>query len=140
MDKSVEFFGDLDIPNHYNKTESDSLLSNVSLSDYYNETEMDLIVSNIDLSNYYTKTETGDLDNELSTLILNTYTKTKAGTLLFNSSSQAFSAMSPINLELELNYKAAIQLAETYYNKAEVYNLITFGPNVVYTKQRLTPF
>ena len=113
LDKSVEFFGDLYIPNHYNKTEVDSLLSNVNLTDYYNKAEMDLIVSNIDLSNYYTKTELDDLDNELSTLILNTYTKTEVDTLLFNSGSQAFSAISLINLELELNYKTSTQLAET---------------------------
>ena len=122
LDKSVEFFGDLDIPNFYNKTELDSVLANVN--------------PNIDLSNYYTKTEIDDLDNELSTLILNTYTKTEVDTLLFNSSSQAFSALSLINLELELNYKTATQLAETYYNKAEVDNLITFDPNVVYTKNK----
>ena len=117
LDKSVEFFGDLDIPNHYNKTELDSLLANINLSDYYNKTEMDLIVSNIDLSNYYTKTEIDDIDNELSTLILNTYTKTEVDTLLFDSSSQVFSDISLINLELELNYKTAAQLAETYYTK-----------------------
>ena len=98
---------------------------------------MDLIIPNIDLSNYYTKTEIDDLDNELSTLILNTYTKTEIDTLLFNSSSQAFSAISLINLELELNYKTAAQLAETYYNKTEVDNLITFDPTVVYTKTEI---
>ena len=58
LDKSVEFFGDLDIPNFYNKSSIDTLFSN------------------IDLSNYYTKAEIDDIDNELSTLILNTYTKT----------------------------------------------------------------
>ena len=35
---------------------------------------------------------------------------------------------------MELNYKTATQLAETYYNKTEVDNLITFDPTVVYTK------
>ena len=38
---------------------------------------------------------------------------------------------------MELNYKTATQLAETYYNKAEVDNLMTFGPNVVYTKTEI---
>ena len=137
LDKSVEFFGDIDIPNRYNKTELDSLLANINLSDYYNQTEMDLIVSNIDLSNYYTKSEIDDINNELSNLILNTYTKTEADTLLFNSSSQPFSAISLINLELGLNYKTATQLAETCYNKAEVDKLITFDPNVVYTKTEI---
>ena len=41
------------------------------------KTETDTLFSNIDLSSYYIKTETGDLDNELSTLILNTYNKTR---------------------------------------------------------------
>ena len=99
--------------NTYTKAELDSLLANINLSGYYDKTEMDVIVSNIDLSNYYTKTEIDDIDNELPTLILNTCTKTQADTLLFNSSSQSFSAMSLINLELELNYETATQLAET---------------------------
>ena len=47
---------------YYDKTETDNLLANIN--------------PNIDLSNYYTKTEVGDIDNGLSTLILNTYTKT----------------------------------------------------------------
>ena len=89
--------------NTYTKAELDSLLSNINLSDYYNRTEMDLIVSNIELSNYYTGAEIGAIDNELSNLILNTYTKTEVDTLLLNSSSQAFSAISLINLELECN-------------------------------------
>ena len=61
---------------------------------------MDLLISIIYLSNYFTKTEIGDIDNELSASILNTYTKTEVDTLLFNSSSQDFSAISLINLEL----------------------------------------
>ena len=100
---------------------------------------MDLIASNIDLNNYCIKVEEDGIDNELFTFILDTYTKTEVDTLLFNSSSQAFSAISLINLELELNYLANTQLTETYYNKADIDNLITFGPNVVYTKQRLIP-
>ena len=68
LDKSVELFGDIDIPNHYNKTELYSLLANIH--------------PNIDLSNYYTKTEIDDVDNELSTLNLNTYTKTEVVTQL----------------------------------------------------------
>ena len=43
---------------------------------------MDFIVSYIDSNNYYTKTEIHDLGNELSTLILNTYTKTEIDTQL----------------------------------------------------------
>ena len=36
-----------------------------------------------------------------------------------------------------MNYKTATQLAEAYYNKPEVDNLITFDPNVVYTKTEI---
>ena len=73
------------------KTELDSLLANINFSDYCNKTEMGLTVSNIYLNNYYTKTEINDLNNGLSTLILNTYTKTEVDTLLFKSSSIFFS-------------------------------------------------
>ena len=48
LDKSVEFFGNLNIPNFYNKTEVDAI------------------------------------DDELSTLILNTYTKTEVEALISN--------------------------------------------------------
>ena len=46
----------------------------------YIKTEIDTMFSYIDVSKYYTKTETGDLDNELPTLILNTYNKSEIGT------------------------------------------------------------
>ena len=35
LDKSVRLFGDLDIPNFYNKTEVDTLFSNICLSNYH---------------------------------------------------------------------------------------------------------
>ena len=116
LDKSIEFFGDCDFPNIYNKTELGSLLANINFSNYYNGTEMDFIGSNIDLSNYYTKSEIDDIDNGLPTLILNTYTKTEVDTLFINTSSQHFSAISLINLELGLNYLTNIQIAEASYN------------------------
>ena len=50
--------GELDIPNHYNKTEIDALVANINLSNYYNTTEIDTLFENIDLSNYFTKAET----------------------------------------------------------------------------------
>ena len=80
--------------NTYTKAELDSLFANIYLSDYYNKADMYLTVSNIYIyiyiSNCYTKTEIDDIDNELSTLVLNTYTKSEVDTLLFNSSSQCF--------------------------------------------------
>ena len=50
LDRSSEFFGDCDTPNHYNKTEINSMLakSNFSVhSDCYNLIEIDSTVSNI---------------------------------------------------------------------------------------------
>ena len=79
----------VDIPNFYDKTKINSILANSTFSDlsnYYNNTETGAIVSNINLSNnHYAKTETDDIDNELSTSILNTYTKTEVDNLLYTN-------------------------------------------------------
>uniref|UniRef100_UPI00404B2DF6 hypothetical protein n=1 Tax=Flavobacterium sp. TaxID=239 RepID=UPI00404B2DF6 len=90
LDKSIEFFGNLDIPNHYNKSSIDTLFSN------------------IDLSSYYTKLEIDDIDNELSTLILNTYTKTEVDTKLTDYTTNTYlqsilNDFAPISL-LDLNF------------------------------------
>ena len=45
-------------------------------ANYYDKVASDSLFSNIDLSNYYSKIEVDDIDNELFTLVLNTYTKT----------------------------------------------------------------
>ena len=56
----------IDIYNNYStKTDSDALFANSALSSIYTKDEV------------YNKTEVDNIDNELSTLILNTYTKTK---------------------------------------------------------------
>ena len=62
LDKSVEFFGDLDIPNFYNKAEVDNLITNLNLVNYYTKSQVDAIISNIDLSSY-TKAE---IDTQLT--------------------------------------------------------------------------
>ena len=59
---------------HYNITEIQA--------NYYDKVATDSSFSNIFWSNYYTKIEIGDIDNELSTLILNTFTKTEIGSQL----------------------------------------------------------
>ena len=97
----------------YTKTEPDSTLSgytnsidlhndfyskakmSIILHTYYNITEIqanqfdkvatDSLFPNIDLSNYCSKTGVDDIDNELSTLMLNTYTKTEIDTLLYTN-------------------------------------------------------
>ena len=58
-----------------------------------------------------TQTEIDDLDNELSTLILNTYAKSEVDTKLFETESGYFSAISLISLELE-SHLTSTQVAE----------------------------
>ena len=58
----------------------DTLISYIYIYIYnafYIKTENCTLFSNIDLISYCTNTEIGDLDNELSTLISNTYNKTR---------------------------------------------------------------
>ena len=59
---------------------------------------------NIDLSNYYSKTEVNDTDNELSTLILNTYTKTEVDTQLTDYTTVTY---------LQGNYRTTLSITET---------------------------
>ena len=54
-------------------------------ANYYDKVATDPLISNIDLSNYYSKIEVDDIDNEGSTLLLNTYTKTEIGTHLYTN-------------------------------------------------------
>ena len=49
LDKSVEFFGDLDIPNFYNKAEVGNLIANLCLVNYYTENQVVALISNINL-------------------------------------------------------------------------------------------
>ena len=59
LDKSIEFFGELDIPNYYNKTEVDAIDDELStlILNTYTKTEVDALLTNINLTDYYTKTE-----------------------------------------------------------------------------------
>ena len=52
---------------------------------YYDKVATDSLFPNIDLNNYYTKIEVDDIDNELPTLIFNTYTQTEIGTPLYTN-------------------------------------------------------
>ena len=59
LGKSIEFFGDLDMSNCYNKTEIDATgdeLSALNLNTY-TKTEVEALISDINLTDYYTKTE-----------------------------------------------------------------------------------
>ena len=61
------------------------------LSKYCNKTEVDAVVANINFSNnHYTKAEVADIDNELSALILNTYTETEIDTSLSDYSTVTY--------------------------------------------------
>ena len=119
LDRSVEFFGDLGIPNFYNKTEIDAIAFNGNLSNYYNKTEVDATVANINSSNnHYAKTEVDDIDNELSALILNTYTKTEIDTTLSDYSTISY---------LQGNYTTSLSITQALMNNyASVTFIITF--------------
>ena len=71
---------DIEIAGIYNdtyiKTEIGTLIPHTDLSNYRIKANIGTLFPNIDLSNYYTKTEVYDIGNELSTLVLNTHTKT----------------------------------------------------------------
>ena len=75
------FHDDCEIPNRYNKTYVDILIADIC-NDSYSTTEIDILCSNIELSNYYTKSDVDDIDNDLSTLLLNSYTKTEIDTFV----------------------------------------------------------
>ena len=103
LNKSVESFCDLDIPNFYNKTFVDILIADIYNYTYI-KTEIDTLFPNIDLSNYYTKSERGDIDNELPTLILNTYTKTEVDTQLTDYATIS---------HLQCNYMTTLSITQT---------------------------
>ena len=69
----------------YIQSDIDTLIPNTDLSNHYIKTKFGTIFSNIDVTNYCTKSEVDGIDNELSTLILNTYTKTEADTLIYTN-------------------------------------------------------
>ena len=90
------------------------MFSTIDLSNYYTKTEIDTLFSNICLSKYYTKSEIDDIDNELSTLILNTYTKTEIDTQLTDYVTISY---------LQCNYMTTLSITETLMNN---YASITF--------------
>ena len=109
------------------------------------------LFSNIDLSSYFTKSEIDDIDNELSTLILNTYTKTEVDTLLYTNypslsfivnnfySTEIDSPLSDFTTSAQLHtdfhskvkpilifdtYATATQLYEGFYSKGYVNQML----------------
>ena len=70
LDKSIEFFGELDIPNYYNKTEVDTIDDELTalILNTYTKTEVNALLTNISLSDYYTKTEIDTSLGDYSTI------------------------------------------------------------------------
>ena len=72
--KACTFHGDCAIPISYNKSSIGNWISN-RYTDVYITTDIDSLIATINISKCYNKTEIDDIDNELSTLILNKYNK-----------------------------------------------------------------
>ena len=139
--KVCTFHGDCQIPNMYNKTYVDILIADIYnntyintkvdtliSSNYYIKKEIGTLFSNIDLSKYYTKSEIDDTDNELSTLILNTYTKTEVDTLLYTNYPSLSFIVGNVYPKTEIDsslsdYTTSAQLHTDLYSKVKT-NLI----------------
>ena len=146
LDKSVEFFGNLDIPNFYNKTEVDAIDDELSalILNTYTKPEVEALISNINLTDYYTKTEIdtslGDYstisylqDNYMTSLLItqtlmnnyasitfiidNFYSKTEIDTTLSDYYSK-----SEIDTTFSL-YSPTSQILSNFYSKLYIDNL-----------------
>ena len=84
-------------------------------ANYYDKVATDSLFPNIDLSNYYSKLEVDDIGNELSALILNTYTKTEIDTQLTDYTSFAY---------LQCKYMTTLSISETLMNNYASLTLI----------------
>ena len=104
-------------------------------ANYYDKVATDSLFSNIDLSNYYTKIEIGDIDDELSTLALNTYTKTEIDTQLTDYTTNAYlqgNYMTSISIAEPLmkNYATITLLGDNFYDKAYLDNQFSLTADV----------
>ena len=147
----------------YTKTEIDSTLSgytnsidlhndfyskakmSIILDTYYNITEIqanyydkvatDSLFPNIGLSNYYPKIEVDDIDNELSALILNIYTKTEIDTQLTDYATISYlqgNYMTTLSITETLmnNYASIALLADNFYDKTYLDNQFSLKADV----------
>ena len=117
------------LSSYYIKAEIGTLFSNIALSNYYIKTKIGTLVANIYLSNYYTKPEVDHIDNELSTLILNTYTKTEVDTLVYtNYPSLSFigdNFLFKTEIDSTLSdYTTTTQLYDGFYSKGYVHQML----------------
>ena len=91
--------------------------------------------SNIALRSYYSKIEVDDIDNGLSTLILNTYTKTEVDTQLTDYTTIThlqgnYMTTLAITGTLMNNYATMTLLADTFYDKAHLDNRFSLKTDV----------
>ena len=76
-------------------------------ANYYDKAATDALFSNIDLSSYFFKIEVDDIDHGLSTLLLNTYTKTEVDTQFTDYTTIA---------HVQDNYMTTLSATETLMN------------------------
>ena len=107
LDKSVEFFGELDIPNFYNKTEVDAIDDELSalILNTYTKPEVEALISNINLTDYYTKTE---IDTSLGDYSTISYLQDNYMTSLL------------ITQTLMNNYASITFINDSFYSKTEI--------------------
>ena len=88
LDKSVEFFGGIDIPNLYNKTDIDAIDDELStfILNTYTKPEVEALLSTIDLVDYYIKTQIDSTLSDYSTItyLQGNYMTTSAKHINFN--------------------------------------------------------
>ena len=104
-------------------------------ANYYDKVATDSLFSNIDLSNYSSKIEVDDIDNELFTLILNTYTKTEIDTQLTDYATISYlqsNYMTTLSItEALMNNYASISLLDgNFYDKAYLDNQFSLKADV----------
>ena len=107
LDESVEFFGDLDIPNLYHKSEIDAIGDELSalVLNTYTEIEVGALMPNIHLVGYYTKTE---VDTQLTDY-----------TTISHLQGNYMTALA-ITETLMNNYATITLLVGSFYSKAEI--------------------
>jgi len=107
--KICQFFGNVEIPNYYDATSIDAMITGV-YNDVYTKTQSDAL-----FANYYNKTEIDAVDDELTSLILNTYTKTEVDNLLTNINLTGSENIDITNNTISLTYPLKIS-NEPYLN------------------------
>ena len=139
LDKSVKFFGDLDIPNFYNKSEIDAIDDEwlAFISNTYTKTEVYNLITNIDLSgsenihitnNHISLTYPLNINNEALNPRVNGYFEMYAGTSGITFLQNTVDGSQPIaifnSLDKSVEFLGDLDIPN-FYNKTEVDNLIT---------------